>query len=353
MIGGNSVREHFHDPADFAPMVEDREGPESCNTYNMLRLTRALAERRAAARAPGLRRAGAVQPRAVGAASRDGGFVYFTSMRPGHYRVYSQRSTSASGAASARASSRRRATANGSSARVDGALAINLFVPATLDAPEFGGRVRIETDVPSGCRGHGRARSRRAAHAFAVRLRVPAMGVAHSTTSPSTVSRRSAIAVPGAIVIEREWQPGARITFRVPLVVRRSGLPDGSAWRAFLAGPVVLAARGDGDGLVGLRGDDARWGHVAGGPLRPLADVPIVADAAAGDLLTETAPLRYGCARPIRRADVELEPFAGIHDARYTVYWPVAAASAEVRRAELQARDLDASRPTEPAPYTH
>ena len=159
--------------------------------------------------------------------------------------------------------------------------------------------------------------------------------------------------MPGAIVIEREWQPGARITFRVPLTLRAGRLPDDSAWQAFLAGPIVLAARGDSDGLVGLRGDDARWGHVAGGLLRPLADVPIVADAGAGDLLTETAPLRYRLRTADPTGNVELEPFAGIHDARYTVYWPLAEASAEVRRAELQARDLDAITPTEPAPYTH
>ena len=51
---------------------------------------------------------------------------------------------------------------------------------------------------------------------------------------------------------------------------------------------------------------------------------------------------------------VELEPFAGIHDSRYTVYWPVAEASVEARRSELRARDLEAhGTRTEPAPYTH
>ena len=88
VIGGNSVREHFHDPGDFAPMVEDREGPESCNTYNMLRLTRALAER-------GLRpehldyAERALFNHVLSAQHPDGGFVYFTSLRPQHYRVYS------------------------------------------------------------------------------------------------------------------------------------------------------------------------------------------------------------------------------------------------------------------------
>src|SRR5690606_40142245 len=41
-FGGNSVREHFHPADDFAPMLASREGPETCNSYNMLRLTALL-----------------------------------------------------------------------------------------------------------------------------------------------------------------------------------------------------------------------------------------------------------------------------------------------------------------------
>ena len=43
-IGGNSVREYFNDVADFERLILDREGPESCNTYNMAKLTAALYE---------------------------------------------------------------------------------------------------------------------------------------------------------------------------------------------------------------------------------------------------------------------------------------------------------------------
>ena len=41
-FGGNSVSEHFNDPKDFSGMLNHREGPETCNTYNMLRLTEKL-----------------------------------------------------------------------------------------------------------------------------------------------------------------------------------------------------------------------------------------------------------------------------------------------------------------------
>jgi DUF1680 family protein len=41
-IGGNSVSEHFNPTDDFSKMVHSIEGPETCNTYNMLRLTKML-----------------------------------------------------------------------------------------------------------------------------------------------------------------------------------------------------------------------------------------------------------------------------------------------------------------------
>lgn len=44
-IGGNSVREHFHPSADFSSMIQDAQGPETYNTYNMLKLARLRFER--------------------------------------------------------------------------------------------------------------------------------------------------------------------------------------------------------------------------------------------------------------------------------------------------------------------
>jgi DUF1680 family protein len=41
-IGGNSVREHFHPANDFSSMIDTKEGPETCNSYNMLKLSKQL-----------------------------------------------------------------------------------------------------------------------------------------------------------------------------------------------------------------------------------------------------------------------------------------------------------------------
>ena len=41
-LGGNSRREHFAAADDCMSYVDDREGPESCNTNNMMKLTEGL-----------------------------------------------------------------------------------------------------------------------------------------------------------------------------------------------------------------------------------------------------------------------------------------------------------------------
>ena len=41
-FGGNSVAEHFNPVDDFSGMIKSNQGPETCNSYNMVRLSKAL-----------------------------------------------------------------------------------------------------------------------------------------------------------------------------------------------------------------------------------------------------------------------------------------------------------------------
>src|SRR5690606_30945564 len=89
VIGGNSAHEHFHPANDFSRMIRSVEGPETCNTYNMLKLTEQLFQA-----APDVRYADyyerALYNHILSTQHPEtGGLVYFTPMRPGHYRVYS------------------------------------------------------------------------------------------------------------------------------------------------------------------------------------------------------------------------------------------------------------------------
>ncbi|MDQ3845247.1 MAG: glycoside hydrolase family 127 protein, partial [Bacteroidota bacterium] len=88
-IGGNSVREHFHPSDNFSSMIESKEGPETCNSYNMLKLTKHLFLSHPSARFMDYYER-TLYNHILSSQHPQGGFVYFTPMRPRHYRVYSQ-----------------------------------------------------------------------------------------------------------------------------------------------------------------------------------------------------------------------------------------------------------------------
>ena len=92
-IGGNSVREHFHPADNFTSMLNDVQGPETCNTYNMLRLTKMLYQTSPDIRFADYYERALYNHILASQQPTKGGFVYFTPMRPGHYRVYSQPET--------------------------------------------------------------------------------------------------------------------------------------------------------------------------------------------------------------------------------------------------------------------
>ena len=333
-IGGNSVREHFHDASDFTSMIEDREGPEFCNTYNMLKLTRALAEFELRPELLDFAER-ALYNHVLGSQHPDGGFVYFTPMRPRHYRVYSQAELGFWCCVGTGLEAQAR-TAEWIFGVEDDAIQVNLFVPSEARVDDLGVGVRIETEFPRSpqVRVHVDVESERE---FELRLRVPGWsgGLERLEVNGESVGGR---VMPGAIAIRRRWSTGDVVSFEVPIEVRAERLPDGSAWQTYLAGPVVLAARAGTDHLDGLRADDSRFGHIARGPLVPLGDLPLVEAGAA--LVEPQGALRYRVATVDGGEPIVLEPFAGIHDERYTVYWPVADGDPADRREQLRALDL-------------
>ena len=129
------------------------------------------------------------------------------------------------------------------------------------------------------------------------------------------------------VAVRRTWEGTTAVTVRLEMSLHAEPLPDGSAWVSFLYGPVVLAARAGTYGVGSFEAPDERMGHVASGTLLPLAGTPVVAGAEPLDavVLRDRAAIRAelnavdsdGTARTVL-----LEPFAGIHDERYTVYWP-------------------------------
>ena len=103
-----------------------------------------------------------------------------------------------------------------------------------------------------------------------------------------------------------------------------------SDYVALLHGPIVLSAKTGTEGLSGLVADDGRWSHIAGGALQSLDGAPMLASEKAdipskltpvkGEPLHFKAPYLFAAQKD---ANLLLEPFYEVHDARYMMYWMV------------------------------
>ncbi len=346
-FGGNSVSEHFNDPANFRGMLEHREGPETCNTYNMLLLTRQLfASRPDAAYADFYERAlynhilASINPARPG-------FVYFTPIRPAHYRVYSRPDKCFWCCVGTGIENPGRYGEFIYALATNG-LYVNLFIASECSATNLGLRLRQETAFPDEPRTRFTLKLGKPA-AFSLFLRHPgwvaegAFAVKVNGQPVPLVSKPSSYAE-----VRREWRDGDRVEVELPMRTTVERLPDGSDWVAILYGPIVLASPAGTNDLRGLYADDSRMGQVASGPLVPLDRVPVLL-AGAGEVPRHVkpdpaaGPLRFrlvDIVKPSAPDGLPLLPFFRLHDARYQMYWELTTKEAvAARRASLAAEE--------------
>lgn len=362
-IGGNSVREHFHPADDFTPMITDREGPETCNTYNMLRLSKMLFLSETSPEYLDFYERGLYNHILASQHPEEGGFVYFTPMRPQHYRVYSQPETSFWCCVGSGLENHAK-YGELIYAHTDKELYVNLFIPSTLDWQEKGIGLRQETRFPDEAKTSFTISARKPT-TFALKLRHPDwLAERGFKVLLNGKEQKVAASQKGYVTIDRKWRQGDKIEVLLPMQTRLEQLPDGSPYYAVLHGPVVLAAKTGTDELKGLFADDSRMGHIASGDLYPLTDAPLFVSNNSQEMLSkikpvEGKPMTFSAAELIHPAEdknLELIPFFRLHDARYMVYWQHASPDEleEIRRAnrvfEEEARALAARTIDEVAP---
>ncbi len=325
-FGGNSVREHFNPIDDFSEMIESVQGPETCNTYNMLRLTAKLFTDTPDGRYIDFYER-ALYNHILASQHPDGGFVYFTPIRPGHYRVYSQPHTSFWCCVGSGMENHGKygelIYAHG-----DNDLFVNLFIPSVLDWQEQGLTLTQTTRFPYE-EGTRLELGLESPTRFVLRIRRPAWIDGDLSVSVNGVAFPATADESAYVAVERRWEDGDVVTVSLPMATTAEYLPDGSSWAAFMQGPIVLAAVTDSRSIDDLFADDGRMAHVASGETLPLIEAPaLVTDdpAALADGLVETGPLRFRLDALLRddtHQGLELVPFFSIHESRYAMYWPV------------------------------
>ena len=371
-FGGNSRREHFPSADHCIEYAEDREGPESCNTYNMLKLAEGLFRMRPEARYADFYERALFNHILSTQHPGHGGFVYFTPARPQHYRVYSAPNQ---GMWCCVGTGMENHVKYGKFiyARSGNDLYVNLFIASELDWKERGLTVKQETAFPS------QADTRltfalKKPSTFALHLRYPSWVAAGKLSVKVNGKDCPVDARPSSyFTIERKWKDGDVVEMHMPMHVAMEHIPNVPEYVSVLYGPVVLAARAGDEDLRGLVAGDSRWGHIASGKLLPLSEAPVMIGTSAEVMSklermqpVEGKPLHFTCPglfRPGKYDGLVLEPFSGIHDCRYTLYFhrlseseyrqeQESLARQEQERLALDRRTVDRVKPGEQQPET-
>ncbi len=323
-FGGNSVREHFHNSDDFSSMISSEQGPETCNTYNMLRLSNLLFLEKGETKYMDYYERG-LYNHILSSQHPDGGFVYFTPARPRHYRVYSQPHQ---GMWCCVGSGLENHTKYGEMiyAHQGNDILVNLFIPSVLNWEEKGIIVEQKTEFPYSEITELTIKEIKTREEFTLKIRKPEWinGKAIIKVNGEITDAQT---IEGYFLINRKWNIDDKVSITLPMSLRLEYLPDGSSWAAYMRGPILMASKTDTTDLDGLWADDSRMGHVADGDFYPIDQAPVLVGNDESLInLDSVAPMQYSLKGKYYAPEynnLSLVPFYQIHEARYMMYWAV------------------------------
>jgi len=324
-FGGNSRREHFPSVEASIDYVTDDDGPESCNSYNMLKLTEDLFRAHPDAKYADYYERTLYNHILSTQHPQHGGYVYFTPARPRHYRVYSA-PNEAMWCCVGTGMENHGKYNQFIYTHAEDMLYLNLFIASELNWKNKGVKIKQETDFPYEEQTtltitDGSAR-------FSLMVRYP--GWVKKGDLKITVNGKevSYAALPSSYVsIDRQWKKGDVVQITLPMHDSIEPIPNVPQYVAFLHGPIVLGAETGTEDLKGLIADDSRFGQYADGEKLPIDKAPILLEDDRQHIAEQLKPVE---GKPLNfTLDVKMEnpmpvnlkPFYQIHDKRYMMYW--------------------------------
>jgi DUF1680 family protein len=326
VIGGHSDNEHFFPVTDFYNHLSPVTA-ETCNTYNMLKLTRHLFEWDASAQEMDFYERGLFNQILASQDPATAMVTYFIGMKPGAFKVYS---TPLDSFWCCMGTGIENHAKYGDTIyfHAPDALYVNLFIASTLQWTDEAVTLRQETQFPNDGASTFTIHCG-AAKNFALMLRHPAWA------GPATVSINGkpqpvqSDAGSYYINLSRTWHDGDTVEYHLPMSLHLEPLPGHDSTVAVMYGPIVLAGELGSDNLP-PNGQEAKGQQDFRKFPLPLA--PVIACAApeilshiervpGKELAFKTNGLLKNAAAA--SADLSLLPFYRIHHEHYSVYWDI------------------------------
>jgi DUF1680 family protein len=338
VIGGNTDDESFFPVEEFSKHL-GASTSETCNTYNMLKLTRQLFRLEPSARLMEFYERGLFNHILASQDPTTGMMCYYVPLKPGAFKTYSTPNDSFWCCVGTGMENHAK-YADTIYFHDSEALYLNLFIASELNWSQKGLVVRQETQFPEEDTTRLTFKAARPVR-LALKVRYPFW--ARSGMTLTVNGRKEAVAAkPGSYAtVEREWRTGDLVQVRVPMSLRLEAMPDDPRMVALLYGPIVLAGDLGKEDLASIN----RYGPSAP-PLGRVRTPEIPAfigdpnDVVAKVKPVSGAPLTFRTSGLAEPRDVTLIPFYRAYDQRYTVYWNVyPAAEWKAKRAERTAEE--------------
>lgn len=324
-FGGNGRREHFPSKESSSDFINDVDGPESCNSYNMLKLTEDLFRIQPEAHYVDYYERTLFNHILSSQHPEHGGYVYFTTARPRHYRVYSA-PNKAMWCCVGTGMENHGKYNQFIYTRSNDSLFLNLFIPSELNWKERNVIIKQETNFPYEER--TKLTVTKGNSDFKLMLRYPGWVKAGEYRISVNGKEVNYTADPSSYIsIDRKWKKGDVVELIMPMQSTIERLPYVDDYIAFMHGPILLGAKTSTDDLRGLIANDGRWDQYPGGNLLPIDQAPIIVEDDIVNIADKLVPvedkplhflLNVNMENPI---NLKLEPFSSIHDSRYMIYW--------------------------------
>lgn len=369
-LGGNSRREHFPTKENYIDYINDIDGPESCNTYNMLKLTEDLNRVKPNGMYGDFYETAMFNHILSAQHPQHGGYVYFTSARPRHYRNYSAPNEAmwccvGTGMEDHGKYGQFVWTHDKGVKAEDDALYVNLFVASELNWKDRKMVIRqqtafpyAETSVVEVAKGKG---------TFILKVRKPSW--CENFTVKGVGFDADSYEENGFVCMKRKWKKGDQVKISMPMHAYIKPMINVPQYVAIMYGPILLGMKTGTEDMRSLIADDSRFGQYAGGKKLALDEAPILLPKHLDDIAKNLKPvpgkpLHFKLATHMENTiDGELQPFFEIHDSRYMMYWLALGendykaymqklADEEKARQALEARTVDKVNPGEQQPET-
>lgn len=305
VIGGHSDHEHFGPPDRLANRLSTNTC-ETCNTYNMLKLTRHLFSWEPKADYMNFYERALYNHILASQNPQTGMVCYYVSLKPGHFKTYSTPFDSFWCCVGTGIENH---TKYGDTVFFWGEdnLYVNLFIPSELHWKAKGFSLRMETAFAESDRVVLNLSPDQPTD-LALQIRQPWWCVEPIKVRINGAVQRAKPNADGYLTLRRRWQKGDRVEVILPSRLHTESMPDDPNLIAVLHGPIVLA------GVLGKESDPEPRVPVLVTGGRP---VQSWLRKVSGKSLTFRT---RGVGRP---EEVTLMPFYRVHGQRYTVYWRV------------------------------